>query len=134
MQIIQQYLRSNDQNESPEDNGTTLAPHLTVETNWSEITTLAAPVGFPSTTNTPLPEAGTTVTEQPETETPPSVLTVNVTRHCDDCYEGEVCVALVDEDVPSCRVGPDPLDPTGCDGLCIVNKQKCHRLDVDAFR
>lgn len=58
----------------------------------------------------------------------------NMTRCCDDCFEGEMCVALVDEEVPICRIPHDSEDPTGCAGFCAVNKQKCHRLDVDAFR
>ncbi|XP_026826776.1 uncharacterized protein LOC105281994 isoform X2 [Ooceraea biroi] len=58
----------------------------------------------------------------------------NATRYCDDCFEGEVCVALVSEKVPTCRNPHDREDPTGCAGFCVVNKQKCHRLDVDAFR
>lgn len=60
--------------------------------------------------------------------------TTNATRYCDDCLESEVCVALVDEQVPICRGPRDREDPTGCAGFCIINKQKCHRLDVDAFR
>ncbi|XP_025152388.1 uncharacterized protein LOC105181089 isoform X3 [Harpegnathos saltator] len=58
----------------------------------------------------------------------------NVTRYCDDCFEGEVCVALVDEEVPTCKSPQDLEDPTGCAGLCAINQQKCHRLDLDAFR
>jgi len=58
----------------------------------------------------------------------------NATRYCDDCFEGEVCVALASEEVPTCRSPRDREDPTGCAGFCVVNKQKCHRLDVDAFR
>lgn len=75
--------------------------------------------------------------QETETQTPepPSVITpLNITRHCDDCYKGEVCVALSDEDVPVCRIGLDDMDPTGCAGLCLVNRQRCHRLDIDAFR
>jgi len=58
----------------------------------------------------------------------------NATRYCDDCFEGEVCVALASEEVPTCRSPRDREDPTGCAGFCVVNKHKCHRLDVDAFR
>lgn len=61
-------------------------------------------------------------------------LNLNATRYCDDCVDGEVCVALVDEHVPTCRQGLDSRDPTGCAGLCTINKQKCHRLDFNAFR
>ncbi|XP_039307411.1 uncharacterized protein LOC105202421 isoform X2 [Solenopsis invicta] len=59
---------------------------------------------------------------------------INATRYCDDCLEGEVCVALVDEEVPICRSPRDRDDPTGCAGFCVISKQKCHRLDKDAFR
>lgn len=58
----------------------------------------------------------------------------NATRYCDDCVGGEVCVALADEEVPTCRSPRERDDPTGCAGFCVVSKQKCHRLDVDAFR
>ncbi|XP_063993162.1 uncharacterized protein LOC135170911 isoform X1 [Diachasmimorpha longicaudata] len=133
LQIIQQYLRSG---ENPTTNVT--SHPLMIGTNSPEESTpLPSLVQLPSTTNIPLPEFTTTVTEPQETETPvpPSVITpMNITRHCDDCYKGEVCVALVDEDVPVCRIGLDSADPTGCAGLCVVNRQKCHRLDIDAFR
>ncbi|XP_011302822.1 uncharacterized protein [Fopius arisanus] len=136
LQIIQQYLRSSEQSPHP-DNVTTPVKHLMETARPVETTPLPSFVQVPSTTNIPLPEFSTTVTESQETETPvsPSVITpMNITRHCDDCYKGEVCVALVDEDVPVCRIALDSMDPTGCAGLCIVNRQKCHRLDVDAFR
>lgn len=70
------------------------------------------------------------VSEETETE----ATGLNSTRYCDDCLSEEVCVALVDEEVPTCRTARDPEDPTGCAGFCLINKQKCHRLDVDAFR
>lgn len=76
---------------------------------------------------------GSTSNEGAKTEAA-SQSVINATRYCDDCLEGEVCVALVDEEVPICRSPRDRDDPTGCAGFCVVSKQKCHRLDVDAFR
>ncbi|XP_065353549.1 uncharacterized protein LOC135948269 [Cloeon dipterum] len=55
-------------------------------------------------------------------------------RLCDDCREGEVCVALVGDPVPSCRPITDAADPTGCGGLCKINTEFCRQLDMDAFR
>jgi hypothetical protein len=55
-------------------------------------------------------------------------------RLCDDCHKGEVCVALVGEPVPSCRLPMDPVDPTGCGGHCRINTEFCRQLDKDAFR
>lgn len=79
------------------------------------------------------PESRAPLTSEAETEaTSPSSL--NSTRYCDDCLPEEVCVALVDEEAPTCRIPLDRKDPTGCAGFCLINKQKCHRLDVDAFR
>lgn len=86
------------------------------------------------TTTIPLLGEQTTITIAEKQEPVTLILPLNVTRHCDDCYKGEVCVALVGEEVPICRTGPDPKDPTGCSGLCLINRQKCHRLDTDAFR
>ncbi|KAL6442613.1 hypothetical protein ACFW04_002622 [Cataglyphis niger] len=75
------------------------------------------------------------VSPSTEVETEVENRNANATRYCDDCFEGEeVCVALVGEEVPICRSPHDREDPTGCAGFCIINKQKCHRLDVDAFR
>ncbi|XP_017762264.1 PREDICTED: uncharacterized protein LOC108552304 isoform X2 [Eufriesea mexicana] len=79
------------------------------------------------------PESGTPPVSEAETEAT-SPYSLNSTRYCDDCLQEEVCVALVDEEVPTCRTARDPEDPTGCAGFCLINKQKCHRLDVDAFR
>ena len=55
-------------------------------------------------------------------------------RLCDDCRAGEVCVALVGEQVPSCKAANDSADPTGCGGLCRINTEFCRQLDKDAFR
>ena len=106
------------------------------EQNASKSTIAGLAVGVLINTSLSFPELNE---EQAETvsevyTTTPIVEDLNSTRFCDDCVKGEVCVALVDEDVPICRTGPDSLDPTGCAGLCLINKQKCHRLDVDAFR
>lgn len=55
-------------------------------------------------------------------------------RYCDSCDTSrEVCVALT-EDIPVCHKIQDPLDPTGCGGLCILNSQVCLRIDTDAFK
>ena len=135
LQIIQQYLRSSGRNASTSENFTSGLDHLMDEQNVSNDAVPALPVGVLLNASLPFPDANV---EQAETETEvystTAMVDLNSTRFCDDCVEGEVCVALVDEDVPICRTGPDPLDPTGCAGLCLINKQKCHRLDVDAFR
>jgi len=57
-----------------------------------------------------------------------------VVRFCDECLPEEVCVALVGEPVPSCRLPKDAIDPTGCGGLCRINTEFCRQLDKDAFR
>jgi len=82
--------------------------------------------------NLSFPESTTPLSEGAETET--TSQNVNATRYCDDCFEDEVCVAIFGEQVPICRRPRDPNDPTGCAGFCVFSKQKCHRLDVDAFR
>nr|XP_034176707.1 uncharacterized protein LOC117602595 isoform X1 [Osmia lignaria]XP_034176708.1 uncharacterized protein LOC117602595 isoform X1 [Osmia lignaria] len=134
LQMIQQYLKSST-NESSNGNtllaGTFLHDASSRELNYTSTTpanTVAASIL--SNGDQSLPE--NTMVEF-ETEAA-STQTVNSTRYCDDCLPEEVCVALVDEEVPICRVSLDPRDPTGCAGFCLVNKQKCHRLDVDAFR
>ncbi|XP_003699331.1 uncharacterized protein LOC100882646 isoform X2 [Megachile rotundata] len=120
LQIIQQYLKSS-KNESKLLAGTFL-PAITQPNNVTTAGIL--------TSLLPSDDQNSTLSElQTETEA-----TVNSTRYCDDCLTEEVCVALADEEVPICRVSLDPNDPTGCAGFCLVNKQKCHRLDVDAFR
>ena len=55
-------------------------------------------------------------------------------RYCDSCDKSqEVCVALT-EDIPVCNKIQDPLDPTGCGGLCMLDRQVCLRIDTDAFK
>ncbi|XP_033342286.2 uncharacterized protein LOC117229715 isoform X2 [Megalopta genalis] len=135
LQIIQQYLKS-----SANDSSTVETPTAGTLSMNASSTTTTTPVSSSSMIATVLlsgdqsfPESGARTTAEPEAEasSPPAV---NSTRYCDDCLNGEVCVALVDEEVPICRTGLDLEDPTGCAGFCLVNKQKCHRLDVDAFR
>ncbi|XP_043283979.1 uncharacterized protein [Venturia canescens] len=136
LQVIQQYLRSSTPNATTTLNSSSLPDPLDLQTNI-EITTFSTSI-LTSTENIPMIAQETTFTTETETEisltSTEIVVDPNVTRHCDDCYDNEVCVALVDEEVPICRTGPDPADPTGCSGLCLINKQKCHRLDFDAFR
>ena len=55
-------------------------------------------------------------------------------RFCDSCSPSEVCVASSEEFLPTCRRAEDGRDPTGCAGLCLMEKQVCHRLDNDAYR
>ncbi|CAK9815367.1 Sortilin-related receptor [Anthophora plagiata] len=137
LQIIQQYLRSSaNQSTSNDDvlaagtflhrsNGTTSASTTTTMPLLASSTLLNLDRSFP--------ESGTPLTSEAETEAN-SPSSLNSTRYCDDCLTEEVCVALVDEEVPTCRLPLDSQDPTGCAGFCLINKQKCHRLDVDAFR
>ncbi|XP_051164706.1 uncharacterized protein LOC127283717 isoform X2 [Leptopilina boulardi] len=150
LQIIQQYLRSSGRNVSTSENFTSFTSgleHLIDEQNVSTDVVPTLPVGVLLNASLSFPEANeeptetetevyssTTTTTTITSTTIEAMLDLNSTRHCDDCFKGEVCVALVGEEVPICRTGPDPLDPTGCSGLCLINKQKCHRLDIDAFR
>lgn len=141
LQIIQQYLKSStskltEQNVTSGEPITSMIPNdepdliTTTRTTMSmsvDAFTMAAflngEASFPESVS---PSMGV------ETET--TSRNANATRYCDDCLEGEVCVALVNEEVPICRSPRDREDPTGCAGFCIINRQKCHRLDVDAFR
>ncbi len=43
-------------------------------------------------------------------------------------------MALASDEAPICRPARDARDPTGCAGLCAVNREKCQRLLNDAFR
>ncbi|XP_068085529.1 uncharacterized protein [Anabrus simplex] len=71
----------------------------------------------------------------PETTSKIPVMDLSLSlRHCDECIEGEVCVALSIEQVPICRQPLDREDPTGCGGHCLINTELCQKLDVDAFR
>ncbi|XP_026669251.1 uncharacterized protein LOC108624914 isoform X2 [Ceratina calcarata] len=123
LHILHLYLKSNDS--SSDDNATE-----TILSQWNETTTSSTTLATSIFLNSEqsFPENGSTPT--PETE----VTSLNSTRYCDDCLQEEVCVALVDEEVPICRIPSDLQDPTGCAGFCLISKQKCHRLDVDAFR
>ncbi|XP_053981866.1 uncharacterized protein LOC128878060 isoform X2 [Hylaeus volcanicus] len=141
LQMIQQYLKltkSSSHNDTlsagmflsnatgSNQNGTSAAASTTpMSSTLIASILLSNDQSFPQSATPPVSEA--------ETETT-SPLNVNSTRYCDDCLHDEVCVALVDEEVPVCRIRLDIEDPTGCAGFCVVNKQKCHRLDVDAFR
>lgn len=142
LQIIQQYLKSStnkltEQNVTSGESITSVIPNdepdliaatgTTMTMNVDAFTMAAFLNGEAS-----FPES---VSPTMEAETETTTRNSNATRYCDDCFEGEeVCVALVNEEVPICRSPRDREDPTGCAGLCIINKQKCHRLDVDAFR
>lgn len=146
LQIIQQYLKSSSSSSSsPSPSDSSNGNILSAGTFFSSLrndqdddpsnrmtstqmsSTLMASVLSSGTQSFPENSSALTETETEATN-------LNSTRYCDDCLTGEVCVALVDEEVPTCRTGPDREDPTGCAGFCLINKQKCHRLDVDAFR
>ncbi|XP_072752143.1 uncharacterized protein [Anoplolepis gracilipes] len=142
LQIIQQYLKSTrkltEQNVTsgepitsviPNDEPDLIATTRTTMTMNVDAFTMAAFLNGV----TSFPQSVSPSTSEVEAEVNSS-RNANATRYCDDCLEGEVCVALVDEEVPICRSPHDRDDPTGCAGFCIINKQKCHRLDVDAFR
>lgn len=139
LQIIQQYLKSST-SKLTEQNVTSGEPITSVIPNDEPdlIVTSGMTMNIDAFTmaaflngETSFPES---VSPTTEVETEVSTRNPNATRYCDDCFEGEVCVALVNEEVPICRSFLDREDPTGCGGLCIIDKQKCHRLDVDAFR
>lgn len=143
LQIIQQYLKSStgkltEQNVTsgepitsviPNDGPDLISTTRTTMTMSVDAFTMAA---FLNGDASSFPES---VSPSTGVETEAASRNANATRYCDDCLEGEeVCVALVDEEVPICRSPYDREDPTGCAGFCIINKQKCHRLDIDAFR
>lgn len=136
LQVIQQYLKSStntssSSNDTEQQNETTTTTSSTKSSQFSPAT---SPSIFLNS-NSSFPESHTRLTSEAETEvTSPIESNLNSTRYCDDCLPKEVCVALVDEEVPICRIPNDPKDPTGCAGFCLINKQKCHRLDTDAFR
>ncbi|XP_012541358.1 uncharacterized protein LOC105839521 isoform X2 [Monomorium pharaonis] len=154
LQIIQQYLKSstsrlteqNDTSGEPitpafpydESNLTTAMANVSSTTltsmaaeMFAEDVFVGAPLNYSGDPS--FPGSTSPSNEGAKTEAA-SQSVINATRYCDDCLEGEVCVALVYEEVPICRSPRDPDDPTGCAGFCAVSKQKCHRLDVDAFR
>ncbi|CAD1479637.1 unnamed protein product, partial [Heterotrigona itama] len=146
LQIIQQYLKSPTNGSSSDDNidASTTGKFLRVSSNDTSSVSPTIPT-LPSVGNTLAPISilfnGSSLStsrappaSETETEATTSPSSLNSTRYCDDCLPEEVCVALVDEEVPTCRIALDPKDPTGCAGFCLINKQRCHRLDVDAFR
>ncbi|XP_071627386.1 uncharacterized protein [Temnothorax longispinosus] len=146
LQIIQQYLKSSTsrltgQNVTSGEPFTPMIPNdesnLTIAmANMTTLTPIKAEefaTGAPLNSDPSFPGSTSPSSEGAETEAA-SQNVINATRYCDDCLQGEVCVALVEEDVPICRSPLDHDDPTGCAGFCIVSKQKCHRLDVDALR
>ncbi|XP_066601705.1 uncharacterized protein [Prorops nasuta] len=130
LQVIQQYLKSSSRGELT--NSTLSEERVELLLERENETSSIKDISVSSRANPPMEFfEETTTTELVEVTDGP---TTNSTRYCDDCLPGEVCVGLVDDDVPICRIGLDPKDPTGCAGLCLINKQRCHRLDVDAFR
>ncbi|XP_076167127.1 uncharacterized protein LOC143146583 isoform X2 [Ptiloglossa arizonensis] len=151
LQMIQQYLKSSAASHSSHNNTLSAGTFLqsAISGQQSDISTASTTTTTTSTTTATAALSSSTLMAsvllsgdqsfsergaQPVLDAETEATSVNSTRYCDDCLHGEVCVALVDEEVPVCRIGLDREDPTGCAGFCIVNKQKCHRLDVDAFR
>ncbi|XP_011867909.1 PREDICTED: uncharacterized protein LOC105562032 isoform X2 [Vollenhovia emeryi] len=141
LQVIQQYLKSSTsrltgQNVTSDEPSAPMILHdeSNLTTNMTKLTSMTAEImGAPLNGDPSFPGSTSPPSEGAETEAA-SQNVINATRYCDDCFQDEVCVALVNEEVPSCRSPRDRDDPTGCAGFCVVNKQKCHRLDVDAFR
>ncbi|KAG5327159.1 LRP2 protein, partial [Pseudoatta argentina] len=151
LQIIQQYLKSSmsrltGQNvtsgepimpTNDESNLTTAMTDTMTLTSMTDIEETFAGGMFamsaPISGNLSFPGSTSPSNEGLETEAA-SQSVINATRYCDDCFEGELCVAIFGEMVPICRKIRDHNDPTGCGGFCTLNRQKCHRLDVDAFR
>ncbi|XP_014488491.1 PREDICTED: uncharacterized protein LOC106751818 [Dinoponera quadriceps] len=141
LQIIQQYLKSSTDKLTRQNitSGESLTPVISnnVPNLVNTTTTLAmmktSADAFPMSAllngDSSLPKISL-----PSTDAETEDASQNATRHCDSCFKGEVCIALVNEEVPICRSPYDPEDPTGCAGFCAINKEKCHRLDVDAFR
>lgn len=132
LQIIQQYLKSSANTSARHDTLSAGTFFSRPEGDQENDTSTASVV---LSDDQPVPRNSTATSAVLETETEgSSPSSLNSTRYCDDCLAEEVCVAIVDEPVPICRIGIDREDPTGCAGFCLINKQKCHRLDVDAFR
>ncbi|XP_043513865.1 uncharacterized protein LOC122530719 isoform X2 [Frieseomelitta varia] len=146
LQIIQQYLRSPTNGSSSDVDASTIGTFLLGSSNeeWNGTSSVSPTIPTrqqPSVDNTLAPigilfngDSSLLPASETETKATTSPSSLNSTRYCDDCLSEEVCVALVDEEVPICRLALDPKDPTGCAGFCLINKQRCHRLDVDAFR
>ncbi|XP_018060264.1 PREDICTED: uncharacterized protein LOC108695044 isoform X1 [Atta colombica] len=151
LQIIQQYLKSSTsrltgQNVTSgepitpvndESNLTIAATDTMTLTSMTDMEETFAGGMFamsaPISGNLSFPGSTSPSNEGMETEAA-SQNVINATRYCDDCFEGELCVAIFGEMVPICRKIRDHNDPTGCGGFCTLSRQKCHRLDVDAFR
>lgn len=150
LHIIQQYLKSSTsrltgQNVTSgesiasailndESNLTTATANMTTLTSMMAGTIIEGAFTMDALLNSDPSFPGSTLPPTGAETVAASQNVINATRYCDDCLEGEVCVALVDEEVPICRSPRDRNDPTGCAGFCIISKQKCHRLDFDAFR
>lgn len=62
-----------------------------------------------------------------------TMLNSNTIRYCNNCYEGEICIALTNDNVPTCKMPNNINDITGCGGMCDI-EDKCHRLDTNIFR
>lgn len=58
----------------------------------------------------------------------------NTPRHCNDCFKGEICVAMVGQDIAVCRDIIDENDSTGCGGFCRLENQECQQIDINIFR
>ncbi|KAK0180500.1 hypothetical protein PV327_006133 [Microctonus hyperodae] len=54
-------------------------------------------------------------------------------RHCNNCYEGEICIALNNDNVPTCKIPNNINNITGCGEMCDI-EEKCHQLDTNIFR
>ncbi|KAK0098688.1 hypothetical protein PV326_005099 [Microctonus aethiopoides] len=62
-----------------------------------------------------------------------TMLNSNTIRYCNNCYEGEICIALTNDNIPTCKLPNNINDITGCGGMCDI-EEKCHRLDTNIFR
>ncbi|XP_018354913.1 PREDICTED: uncharacterized protein LOC108755946 [Trachymyrmex septentrionalis] len=150
LQIIQQYLKSSTSRLTGQNvtSGEPITPandesNLTATTDTMTLTSMTDieetfaggmfTMSAPTSGNLSFPGSTSPSNEGVETEAA-SQNVINATRYCDDCFEGEVCVAIFGEMVPICRKIRNHNDPTGCGGFCTLSRQKCHRLDVDAFR
>ncbi|XP_029177489.1 uncharacterized protein LOC114945430 isoform X2 [Nylanderia fulva] len=137
LQIIQQYLKSS--GKLTEQNATSGEPNDEpdlIESTSRMMTTSIDAFSMAAFLNSDasFPENVSSSTTSSTSVSATTNASANATRYCDDCLENEVCVALVNEEVPMCKSPRDREDLTGCAGFCVINKQKCHRLDVDAFR
>ncbi|KAF5291761.1 hypothetical protein FQA39_LY14249 [Lamprigera yunnana] len=54
---------------------------------------------------------------------------VNVSaRGLCQCENNEVCLKVIENELPRCEQIVDKKDPTGCGGLCKVNEEYCKRI------